>query len=60
MKVAVYTVDLHGEHATITCINQAGNVVVEYDRVIKGCEYDDDPQDYSGQILHPRQVELIT
>lgn len=59
MRVLVYTVPLEGEPATIQTINQYGNLLVMYDRTIPGDEYDDDPQPYSGQMVHPRQVEIL-
>jgi hypothetical protein len=53
-RVRVYTASLDGEPATVECRNQYGNVVVKYDRSIP-----DDEGAYSGQIVHPKQVEPL-
>ena len=58
--VLVYTTNLEGVEATIRTINQYGNIFVIY----KETQYHDDRDSdertpYSGQVVHPRQVELI-
>lgn len=58
MRCYVYTVDLEREPATITYINQYGNVVVKYDRTILDDSGDTEiVSSYSGQVVHPRQIE---
>ena len=53
-QVLVFTVDLDGEPATISCINDYGNVVVKYNKI----QIDDEGKEYSGQLVHPLQVKL--
>ena len=57
-RVLVYTVELEGEPATVSTLNDYGNVVVKYDRMIPGDPLDEHSFDYQSQIVHPRQVEL--
>jgi hypothetical protein len=56
-KVLVYTVELEGVPATIKTINEYGNIVVMFNDIQRSD--DDERTPYSGQNVHPRQVEPI-
>ena len=52
-EVLIFTNNCDGAEAIITSINEYGNVIVEFNEL----QYDDG-ETYSGQVLHPLQVQL--